>query len=51
MMTMIDDLERDQRHRVKGAGVEMLEALGALDDLHAMIDTGEVTFEGKDRLI
>src|SRR5450756_335875 len=50
-MTMIDDQTREERRRAQREGVEALEASGALDDLYAMIDAGEVRLEGKDGLI
>src|SRR6218665_4149844 len=50
-MTMIDKQEREERRRSQREGVEALEASGALDDLYAMIDAGEVRLEGKDGLI
>lgn len=50
-MTMIDKQTREERRREQRAGVQALEASGALDDLYAMIDAGEVRLEGKDGLI
>ena len=50
-MTMIDKQEREDRRRAQRVGVEALEASGALDDLYAKIDAGEVQLEGKDGLI
>ncbi len=50
-MTMIDRPEREDRRRVQREGVKALEASGALDDLYAMIDAGEVRLDGKDGLI
>lgn len=51
-MTVVDKkLDREQRRREQRAGVEALEAAGALDELYSMIDAGEVTLEGKDGLI
>ena len=50
-MTMIDKQEREERRRAQREGVEALEASGALDDLYAMIDSGQVRLEGKDGLI
>ena len=50
-MTMIDKQTRDERRRAQREGVEALEASGALDDLYAKIDAGEVKLEGKDGLI
>ena len=50
-MSMIDKQFREDRRRAQREGVEALEASGALDDLYARIDAGEVRFEGKDGLI
>ena len=50
-MSMIDKQSREDRRRAQREGVEALEASGALDDLYARIDAGEVRFEGKDGLI
>jgi len=51
-MTVVDKkLEREERRRVQREGVEALESSGALDELYAMIDAGEVALEGKDGLI
>ena len=50
-MTMIDKQEREERRRAQREGVEALEASGALDDLYAKIDAGEVQLEGRDGLI
>jgi putative transposase len=50
-MTMIDGQAREERRREQREGVEALEASGALDDLYAMIDAGQVRLEGKDGLI
>ena len=47
-MSMIDKQSRDERRRAQRAGVEALEASGALDDLYARIDAGEVRFDGRD---
>ena len=47
-MTMIDDQTREERRQAQREGVEALEASGALDDLYAMIDAGEVRLEGKE---
>lgn len=47
-MTMID---KQERRRVQREGVEALEASGALDELYAMIDSGQVRLGGKDGLI
>ena len=46
---MIDKQSRDERRRAQRAGVEALEASGALDDLYARIDAGEVRFDGATR--
>ena len=48
LMTMIDDQTREERRQAQREGVEALEASGALDDLYAMIDAGEVRLEGKE---
>jgi len=50
-MSMIDKQTRDERRRSQTEGVEALEASGALDDLYAKIDAGEVRLDGKDGLI
>ena len=50
-MTMIDKQSREDRRRAQTEGVRALEASGALDDLYARIDAGEVQLEGKDGLI
>ena len=50
-MSMIDKQSRDERRRAQREGVEALEASGALDDLYARIDAGEVRFDGRDGLI
>ena len=51
MMTVIDKLDREERRRAQRDGVAALEASGALDDLYARIDAGEVQLEGRDGLI
>lgn len=51
LMTMIDKQDRQDRRRAQRVGVAALEATGALDDLYARIDAGEVQLEGKDGLI
>ena len=50
-MTVIDKLDREERRRAQRDGVAALEASGALDDLYARIDAGEVQLEGRDGLI
>ena len=50
-MSMIDKQFREDRRRAQREGVEALEASGALDDLYARIDAGEVRFDGRDGLI
>ena len=50
-MTMIDKQGREERRRAQQAGVEALEASGALDELYAQIDAGQVQLDGKDGLI
>lgn len=51
-MTVVDKkLDREERRREQRAGVEALEASGALDELYSMIDAGEVALDGKDGLI
>ena len=50
-MTVIDTLDREDRRRAQREGVSALEASGALDDLYARIDAGEVQLEGRDGLI
>ena len=51
MMTVIDKLDREERRRAQRDGVAALEASGALDDLYARIDAGDVQLEGRDGLI
>jgi putative transposase len=51
LMTMIDKQAREERRRAQQAGVEALEASGALDELYAQIDAGQVQLDGKDGLI
>ena len=50
-MTMIDKQDREDRRRAQRDGVAALEATGALDDLYARIDAGEVQLDGKEGLI
>lgn len=50
-MTMIDKQSREERRREQREGVEALEASGALDEVYAMIDSGQVRLDGKDGLI
>ena len=50
-MTMIDKQDREDRRRAQAEGVAALEASGALDDLYARIDAGDVQLEGRDGLI
>jgi len=51
-MTVVDKkLDREERRRAQRAGVEALEASGALDELYSMIDAGQVQLDGKDGLI
>lgn len=51
-MTVVDmKLDREDRRRAQRAGVEALEASGALDELYSMIDAGDVQLDGKDELI
>ena len=50
-MTMTTKEDREDRRRAQREGVAALEASGALDDLYARIDAGEVQLEGKDGLI
>lgn len=50
-MTVIDKLDREDRRRAQRDGVAALEASGALDDLYARIDAGDVQLEGRDGLI
>ena len=51
MMTVMDKLDREHRRRAQRDGVAALEASGALDDLYARIDAGDVQLEGRDGLI
>ena len=46
-MTMIDKQTREERRRQQREGVAGLEASGALDDLYAKIDAGQVQLGGK----
>ncbi|WP_206426162.1 IS256 family transposase [Nakamurella antarctica] len=48
---MIDKEVRESRRRSQREGVAALEATGALDDLYARIDAGDVQFDGRDGLI
>jgi len=50
-MAVIDKIDREDRRRAQREGVAALEASGALDDLYARIDAGEVQLEGRDGLI
>lgn len=50
-MTMMDRQDREDRRRAQRDGVAALEATGALDDLYARIDAGDVQLDGKDGLI
>jgi putative transposase len=50
-MTVIDPEAREQRRREMTAATEKLKASGALDDLFARIDAGEIELEGQDGLI
>ena len=50
-MTMIDKQTRDERRRAQREGVDALEASGALDELYAKIDAGDVQLDGRDGLI
>lgn len=50
-MSVISREERAERRRVQGEGVKALEEAGVLDELYEQIDSGNVTFEGKDGLI
>lgn len=50
-MTVIDKLDREDRRRAQRDGVAALEASGALDDLYARIDAGDVQLKGRDGLI
>ena len=50
-MTMIDKDAREQRRREQKEGADRLRQSGALDDLFAQIDAGEVQLDGKDGLI
>ena len=47
----MDKQAREERARAQREGVKALEASGALDDLYAMIDAGQVQLDGKDGLI
>lgn len=51
LMTMIDKQDREDRRRAQAEGVAALEASGALDDLYARIDAGDVQLDGRDGLI
>lgn len=50
-MNMIDKQAREDRRLAQKEGVAALEASGALDELYARIDAGEVQLDGKDGLI
>jgi transposase-like protein len=50
-MTVIDPEARTQRRRETTAATDKLKASGALDELFAKIDAGEVELEGRDGLI
>jgi putative transposase len=50
-MTVIDPETREQRRRAMTEATEKLKASGALDDLFARIDAGEVELDGPDGLI
>lgn len=50
-MTVIDPQAREQRRREMKASTDKLKASGALDELFAKIDAGEVELEGHDGLI
>ena len=50
-MSMIDKQAREERRRSQKRGADALIASGALDDLFAKIDAGEVQFDGPDGLI
>ena len=50
-MTMIDKQDREDRRRAQRDGVAALEATGALDDIYARIDAGDIQLDGKDGLI
>jgi putative transposase len=51
LLTMVDKQAREERARAQREGVKALEASGALDDLYAKIDAGQVQLDGKDGLI
>ncbi|WP_426516393.1 IS256 family transposase [Diaminobutyricibacter sp. McL0618] len=50
-MSMVDKQEREQRRRAQRAGVEALEASGALDEIYALIDAGQLKLDGDDGFI
>jgi transposase-like protein len=50
-MSVIDKQDRAERRAAQREGVAALEASGALDELYAQIDAGEMQFDGKDGLI
>ena len=50
-MTVRDAESRDERRRAAREATERLKASGALDELLARIDAGEVELEGRDGLI
>jgi putative transposase len=50
-MTVIDREAREQRRREMTAATEKLKASGALDELFARIDAGEIELDGQDGLI
>jgi transposase-like protein len=51
LVSMIDRDAREERRRLQREGVERLRASGALDELFAQIDAGEVELGGADGLI
>src|SRR3954447_9230702 len=50
-MSVISKEEREDRRRRQREDTERLKASGALDELFARIDAGEVQLEGRDGLI
>jgi len=51
LVSMVDSEAREERRRLQREGVERLKASGALDELFAQIDAGDVELGGSDGLI
>ncbi len=46
-MILVDKEARVERRREQAEGVRALEGSGVLDGLYAMIDAGQIQFDGK----